>query len=75
MNPACPNSRIYGHRARIGYTSPPLTTEILPYELLCGTHCGAWAWTIASRDTAACCGHAAEHARACKFLLLQGQCE
>jgi maleate isomerase len=25
-------SRIYGHRARIGYTSPPLTTEIFPYE-------------------------------------------
>jgi maleate cis-trans isomerase len=24
--------RIYGHRARIGYTSPPLTTEIFPYE-------------------------------------------
>src|SRR4249919_4227920 len=23
---------IYGHRARIGYTSPPLTTEIFPYE-------------------------------------------
>src|ERR1700726_3997367 len=22
----------YGHRARIGYTSPPLTTEIFPYE-------------------------------------------
>ena len=32
MNPAFPNSRIYGHRARIGYTSPPLTTEIFPYE-------------------------------------------
>src|SRR5438132_8531228 len=25
-------SDIYGHRARIGYTSPPLTTEIFPYE-------------------------------------------
>ena len=23
---------IYGHRARIGYTSPPATTEIFPYE-------------------------------------------
>src|SRR5437899_4389553 len=23
---------IYGHRARIGYTSPPLTTESFPYE-------------------------------------------
>src|SRR5689334_6194565 len=22
----------YGHRARIGYTSPPLTTEIFPFE-------------------------------------------
>lgn len=26
------NGEIYGHRARIGYTSPPLTTEIFPYE-------------------------------------------
>jgi len=25
-------ARIYGHRARIGYTSPPLTTEVFPYE-------------------------------------------
>ena len=25
-------ANIYGHRARIGYTSPPLTTEIFPYE-------------------------------------------
>jgi maleate isomerase len=25
-------SRMYGHRARIGYTSPPLTTEVFPYE-------------------------------------------
>jgi maleate isomerase len=25
-------SDIYGHRARIGYTSPPLTTEVFPYE-------------------------------------------
>jgi maleate isomerase len=23
---------IYGHRARIGYTSPPATTEVFPYE-------------------------------------------
>src|SRR5438477_10632193 len=23
---------IYGQRARIGYTSPPLTTEVFPYE-------------------------------------------
>src|SRR2546423_9251331 len=23
---------MYGHRARIGYSSPPLTTEIFPYE-------------------------------------------
>jgi maleate isomerase len=35
--PAAPTDRaaragIYGHRARIGYTSPPLTTEIFPYE-------------------------------------------
>src|SRR6516162_9442607 len=25
-------SDIYGGRARIGYTSPPLTTEVFPYE-------------------------------------------
>jgi maleate isomerase len=25
-------AKMYGHRARIGYTSPPLTTEIFPYE-------------------------------------------
>src|SRR3954451_18113897 len=25
-------SRLYGHRARIGYTSPPLTTEVFPYD-------------------------------------------
>jgi maleate isomerase len=33
MNPTV-NARkdMYGHRARIGYTSPPLTTEIFPYE-------------------------------------------
>ena len=23
---------LYGSRARIGYTSPPLTTEVFPYE-------------------------------------------
>jgi maleate isomerase len=27
-----PDTRMYGHRARIGYTSPPLTTEVFPYE-------------------------------------------
>ena len=26
------DGKMYGHRARIGYTSPPLTTEIFPYE-------------------------------------------
>src|SRR4051812_50060493 len=26
------SDKMYGHRARIGYTSPPLTTEIFPYE-------------------------------------------
>jgi maleate isomerase len=31
--PAAPISETaYGHRARIGYTSPPLTTEVFPYE-------------------------------------------
>ena len=25
-------SEIYGHRARIGYTCPPLSAEIFPYE-------------------------------------------
>jgi maleate isomerase len=29
---AAPRDDIYGQRARIGYTSPPLTTEIFPYE-------------------------------------------
>ena len=29
---AAARANIYGHRARIGYTSPPLTTEIFPYE-------------------------------------------
>ncbi len=24
---------MYGHRARIGYTSPPSATEVFPYEL------------------------------------------
>jgi maleate isomerase len=33
MSPSkLPPDRLYGHRARIGYTSPPLTTEIFPYE-------------------------------------------
>ncbi|MGE3646011.1 MAG: hypothetical protein AB7F96_19365 [Beijerinckiaceae bacterium] len=27
-----PSDKMYGHRARIGYTSPPLTTEVFPYE-------------------------------------------
>ena len=26
------SATMYGHRARIGYTSPPLTTEVFPYE-------------------------------------------
>ena len=26
------DARGYGYRARIGYTSPPLTSEIFPYE-------------------------------------------
>ena len=26
------NGKGYGHRARIGYTSPPITSEIFPYE-------------------------------------------
>jgi hypothetical protein len=25
-------SEIYGHRARIGYTCPPLSAEVFPYE-------------------------------------------
>ena len=29
---AAARANIYGYRARIGYTSPPLTTEIFPYE-------------------------------------------
>src|SRR5947207_12062868 len=24
--------KMYGHRPRVGYTSPPLTTEVFPYE-------------------------------------------
>src|SRR6266498_2889527 len=31
-SPAPSRANIYGHRARIGYTSPPLTTEVFPYE-------------------------------------------
>src|ERR1700731_3737407 len=31
-SPAPTRANISGHRARIGYTSPPLTTEIFPYE-------------------------------------------
>src|SRR5947208_17191688 len=31
-SPAAISESPYGHRARIGYTSPPLTTEIFPYE-------------------------------------------
>ena len=30
--PAFDREKMYGRRARIGYTSPPLTTEIFPYE-------------------------------------------
>ena len=30
--PLFDRARMYGHRARIGYTSPPLTTEVFPYE-------------------------------------------
>jgi maleate isomerase len=30
--PETSRSDIYGSRARIGYTSPPLTTEVFPYE-------------------------------------------
>ena len=26
------SDKMYGWRARIGYTSPPLTTEVFPYE-------------------------------------------
>jgi len=27
-----PPGEMYGHRARIGYTCPPLSAEIFPYE-------------------------------------------
>src|ERR1700733_1431423 len=30
--PESSRADIYGSRARIGYTSPPLTTEVFPYE-------------------------------------------
>src|SRR5256886_7154027 len=29
---ASARDNMYGHRARIGYSSPPLTTEVFPYE-------------------------------------------
>ena len=29
---ASTSGEIYGHRARIGYTCPPLSAEIFPYE-------------------------------------------
>lgn len=32
MQQTADRSRLYGRRARIGYTSPPLTTEVFPYE-------------------------------------------
>ena len=32
MQPASQRGEMYGSRARIGYTSPPLTTEVFPYE-------------------------------------------
>jgi hypothetical protein len=32
LQPAAARDRIYGHRARIGYASPPLMTEVFPYE-------------------------------------------
>jgi hypothetical protein len=32
MTAAPTSETAYGHRARIGYTSPPLTTEVFPYE-------------------------------------------
>ena len=31
-SPVTIQEKMYGHRARIGYTSPPLTTEVFPYE-------------------------------------------
>src|SRR5260221_14572068 len=30
--PPSTRSDIYGHRARIGYTCPPLSAEVFPYE-------------------------------------------
>ena len=32
LQPAAARDRIYGYRARIGYASPPLMTEVFPYE-------------------------------------------
>ncbi len=32
MDKPANRSKLYGHRARIGYTSPPLTAEVFPYE-------------------------------------------
>ena len=32
MDQATNRAKLYGHRARIGYTSPPLTAEVFPYE-------------------------------------------
>jgi maleate isomerase len=29
---ATDRTKLYGHRARVGYTSPPLTAEVFPYE-------------------------------------------
>lgn len=32
IDQATDRARLYGYRARIGYTSPPLTAEVFPYE-------------------------------------------
>jgi maleate isomerase len=32
MDTTANRAKFYGHRARIGYTSPPLTAEVFPYE-------------------------------------------
>ena len=55
--PQFDRARMYGHRARIGYTSPPLTTEVFPYEFYKvvpeGVHAGSpamWAETRALLD-------------------------
>ena len=32
MDQAADRAKLLGHRARIGYTSPPLTAEVFPYE-------------------------------------------